>query len=172
MKKLLTMLSVAAVLLVAAAPAQAIPGIGTGVDVAVNVPMGDWGDVSGMAVGALLYASFDAVPIIKVTGRAGYLFGMEKNNASISHIPVLAGIKWFPIPVIYLAGEVGMIWSKAKVDLGPLGSGESDWESELGGTIGVGAGLGPLDARVSLFMPNFDEVDDLKGILLTAGYRF
>ncbi len=172
MKKLLTALSVAAVLLVAAAPAQAVPGFGTGIDVAVNIPTGDWEDVSGMAVGALGYISFDAVPIIKVTARAGYLHGLENNGASISHVPVLAGVKWFPVPVFYLAGELGMVWSKAKFDPGPVGKGESDWESEIGGTIGVGAGLGPLDARISLFMPDFDEVDNLKGILLTAGYRF
>ena len=67
MKKLLTTLSVAAVLLVAAAPAQAVPGIGTGIDLAVNIPTGNWGDASGMAVGALGYVSFDAIPIIKIT---------------------------------------------------------------------------------------------------------
>lgn len=170
MKKLLTTLSVAAVLLVAAAPAQAVPGFGTGVDLALNVPTGDWADGSGMAVGPLAYLSFDAVPIIKVTARFGYLHGLEKDKASISHIPALVGIKYFLVPVLYLSGEVGMIWSKADSSLS--GSAEGDWEEKFGGTIGAGAGLGPLDARISLFFPDFDEAKDMLGILLTAGFRF
>jgi hypothetical protein len=168
MKRLLTTLSVATVLLVAAAPAYAIPGFTTGIDLAVNVPVGDLVDGGGMAVGGLVYASFDAIPILKVTGRAGYLFGLEKGGASTSYIPALVGLTWSPIPFAYLASEVGYVWTRVKVD----GGGSSDSDGELGGTLGAGVRFLKLDARVSLFFPQFDNGADLMGILLTAGYRF
>ncbi len=173
MRRLLAGLAVALLLVVYATPAKAIPGFSLGVDAAVNFPTGDWADVSGTAIGALAYASFDIIPMLKFTARAGYLHGLEKDAFSLSHIPALAGIKWFPMAMgLYLSGELGMIWTKAKLDLGALGNSESDWESEFGGTVGVGFGAGPLDARLSLFMPDFGELEHLKGILITAGYRF
>ncbi len=168
MKKLLTTLSVAAVMLIAAAPAQAIPGFSTGIDLALNVPVGDVVEDTGMASGGFFYASFDAVPIIKVTARAGYLHALEEDKGGASYIPVLVGLKWFPVPVAYLAGELGMV-----CDPGPVGAEkDEEWKSELGGTFGAGVGLGPLDVRASLFFPDIDEGADRMGVLLTAGYRF
>ncbi len=168
MKKVFSTVALAAVLLFAAAPAHAIPGFSFGIDGAVNIPTGDWADASGIGLGALGYASFNAIPMLTITGRAGYIHGLEKNNSSMQHIPVLAGIKYHFIPMLYVAGEFGFCFNKQKID----GFGESDWEEDLAATISAGAGLAGLDFRASLFMPDLEHVEDLLGILLTIGYRF
>ena len=173
MRRAVLGLVVAWVLVFSAHSASAFPGLKYGVDGAVTIPLSSWADASGIGIGALGVIEFTAIPLFDITGRIGYIHGLEKNNVSIKHIPVMAGVKYILLPGVnlYLAGEIGMVFSKATADFMGL-SGSSDWESEIGISIGAGAALGPLDVRGALFSPDVGEIGDMIGLLATVGYRF
>ncbi len=165
------------VLALAAAPSARAEAISLSVDGAVNVPVGDWADASGIGIGALLEGEMSLIPLLTLTGRVGYIYGMSKEHGGattqMSHIPVLAGVKYTLVPTIYLAGEAGFVNNRVEVDMDDgFGGSGSDDDTDLAITLGAGMRMGTLDLRGQLFFPDIDHMDDLMGLLFTVGYKF
>ena len=171
-------LSTAALLVfLAAAPSARAEVISLSVDGAVNVPTGDWADAHGIGIGALLNGEMGLIPLLTVTGRIGYIHGLSKDHgdgsSQMSHIPVLAGIKYTLVPSLYVAGEAGFVRNTVEVEHdSALGGGSADdTDTELGLTLGGGWRMGSLDLRGALFFPDIDHMDDVMGLLFTVGYK-
>lgn len=154
-----------------AAPARAavMPGFSLGVDVSATVPFLEWAEDSGIGIGALAYGAYTALPVVHITARVGYIHGFQKGPKSIAHIPLLLGLKVYPMKALglYAAVEAGPVWNQRTVSSEGQGF-ETDW----GATGGIGFTFGPVDGRVAVFMPDLENVDKMLGLLLTIGYRW
>lgn len=169
MKRLVTGLVFAALLVAFTPAASAIPGFSFGVDLGISKPTGDWAEVAGTGWAGFAYAEFNLVPMFDLTGRVGYIWGMEENKQSVNHIPLLIGVKWFPIAkFLYLAGEAGYMMNEWKSNAKDT---KDTTENDFGMTLGGGLEFSSFDAHAALFMPNLEEVDNMLGFLLTIGYR-
>jgi hypothetical protein len=145
-----------------------------GVDGAAVLPVGDYGDVATLGVGALGRIDFPLNDRISITGRLGVVFHMldEGVEGSLTLVPIYGGARYFvqggnqgP----YAAGEAGITIGFAEVDT-PFGT-ASDSESEIGATLGGGFKRGALDIRGGLFIPDLGEADDL-AIMGSVGFGF
>ena len=141
-----------------------------GVDAAVVVPLGDYGDVASLAAGAMVRLEF---PVGRgyVFGRAGVLMHalQDEYEGSLTFIPIYGGYR-FPIDTssgLYVAGEIGITFGYAEVET-QFGS-ASDSDSELGMMLSAGMRRGRLDLRGGLFLP---DTDDLMGLMASLGYDF
>jgi hypothetical protein len=154
-----------------------------GVDGAVVLPIGDWSDISGLGIGALVAGHYDLSPQLAVTGRVGYIHHLSKSvggsDFSTYEIPVLGGIKYRlgdPGEGMYLGAEAGLVSLGARAEVENPFTGESesvsDSDIEIGLTAGVGYETGDFDLRGQVFFPSLDHIDDLIGIMGTVGYRF
>jgi hypothetical protein len=130
-----------------------------------------------MNVGGLVrYEYMGISPQLTITGRVGYLFGLEKDSVSISYLPILAGVKWYFTGYtsgkhegFYAAGELGFNYTKVKVDYG-FGS-VSGSENYFGLTAGAGYEFGfGMDVRAAFFAPSLADLGDLIGGLITVGW--
>ena len=176
MSRLSAVLGIVAVVALAAPRAEAKTII-LAVDGALNIPTGDWADVSGMGIGALLEGKMAVGEKMNVTGRIGYIYGLGKERSgfdySWGHIPILAGIQYFPTELFYLAAEAGFVNNRVSVDTDmEYGGDDDDSDTDLGFTLGAGCLVGGLDLRGQLFFPDSDETDDMMGLLFTVGYTF
>jgi hypothetical protein len=157
------------------APAPANGPRTFGVDGAVVLPLGDYGEIATLAVGALGRAEFPIQPKLAITARAGVLYHLTKDefDGTLLFIPIYGGARYslgaVPGQGVYLAGEVGITIGYASVDTG-FGT-ASDTETELGATLGAGFRTGALDVRGALFIPDLGEADD-PGIMGSVGYDF
>ena len=141
-----------------------------GVDAAVVVPMGDYGDVATLAGGAMVRLEF---PVGRgyVYGRAGVLVHMLEDDfdGSLTFVPIYGGYR-YPIDTssgLYVAGELGITLGYLEADT-QFGS-ASDSDSELGMMLSAGMRRGKLDVRGGLFLP---DTDDLMGLMASLGYDF
>jgi hypothetical protein len=147
-----------------AAPVEAHKTLG--VDAALVLPAGDYGEVATAGAGALGRLEIPAGPGF-VTARAGVLLhAMEVGSLTL--VPVYGGYRQ-PVGTggLYVAGELGLTIGFGSVRT-PLGT-MSASDSELGLTLGAGLRRGALDLRAALFLP---DADDLVGILGTVGFDF
>ncbi len=170
MRRAVTAVAVA-IMILGAAPAKAamMPGFSVGVDITSTVPFLEWAEDSGFGIGALGYIAYTALPVVHFTGRVGYVHGFQKGPKSIAHIPVLLGVKAYPMKALglYAAVEAGPVWNQRTVSAEGQGF-ETDW----GATGGIGFTFGPVDGRVAVFMPDLENADKMLGLLLTVGYRW
>lgn len=134
-----------------------------GVDAVVALPTGDYGDFASLAFGGLARVELP-VGVFTVTGRGGAIFHIQENDAAVdlTYVPLFAGIR-YPVGAggLYLAGELGLSIAYASVDTG-FGS-DSDTQTELGGSLGVGMRLGKLSVQGGLFMPDLDDAVAIGG---------
>lgn len=151
-----------------------LPPRTVGVDAAVVLPLGDYGDVATLALGPLARAEFPVAPRLAITARAGVLYHLTKSDydGSLWFIPIYGGARYSlgagpdgP----YLAGELGITIAYARADTG-FGT-ASDSDSKLGGSFGAGLRRGALDFRAALFIPDLGHVDD-PGIMGSVGFDF
>ena len=163
-----------------ASPASAA-GMSLGADGAFAVPLSTWGDVSSVGIGALLRFEVDLTENFTVTGRIGFIFHFDKQQATTatntSELPILGGVKYYILGEsngFYAAAEVGLvnIWGYTSGQVEGVLIEGSDSELNLGLTLGVGYTHEAIDARVCLIFPDIGELDDAIGILLTVGYDF
>jgi hypothetical protein len=169
-------LSLALVALPTAALAQdAAPRKTLGVDAAVVLPVGDYGELATLGVGAFARFEFPLQPQLAITARAGAIYHLmdeEAGDASLLLVPIYGGVRYSlgaGGQGLYLAGEVGLTWGRISADTG-FGS-ASDTDTELGITLGAGFKTGKLDLRGQLFIPDLGEADDL-GLMATVGFDF
>jgi hypothetical protein len=161
--------------LAAASPAQAAqPKIGAqGV---FALPLGDFGDISGVGFGALLTLDYGLTDDgkLQLTGRMGYVHmtGKEIDGPSYGLIPVYAGVKFFLIPGLYLGGELGLtVFSTAEQEISGV-TVEGDTEIKIGGTAGIGYMFKDLDMRAFLWLPSLGDGADIMAMGISVGYRF
>lgn len=154
-----------------AAPASA-QGVTLGVDGAFVLPQGDLSDITGSQLGAFVRAEVSLLKMIALTARLGYLYGLEKDlgaaKSSLSAIPVMAGLKYFPVTPtpLYVAAEIGLMNATYA-----YGSAEKD-ESWTGGTLGAGFQIAGLDLRGQMIVFDLDHMDESYGLMITIGYDF
>jgi hypothetical protein len=147
-----------------------------GVDGATVLPVGDYGEVATLGIGALGRVDFPIAPQLAVTARAGVVFHLLEDGleGSLTLVPIYGGIRYFLSSAVpgegpYLAAETGITIGFAEVDTG-FGT-ASDSDSEIGATAGAGYKRGALDFRGGLFIPDLGEADDL-AIMGSVGFGF
>ena len=149
-----------------------------GLDLAGELPVGNFADVAGFGLGALgrFEYNINESPLA-VTARAGYIWHLDKDvgangTSSFSEVPLLAGLKYsLPTAPIYIAGEIGAVMAMNKVE-GVPGPDIDDSETNLGFTAGAGYELGDVDIRMSLNFLDVSNMADAMAIGVTFGYNF
>ena len=93
-----------------------------GIDLAAQLPVGNFADAAGFGLGALgrFEYNLNESPLA-ITARAGYLMHLDKDvgaggTSSFSQVPLLAGLKYsLPTAPIYIAGEVGAVMVMSEI---------------------------------------------------------
>src|SRR5688572_27533935 len=106
----------------AAALAQDAPaGKTLGVDAAVVLPLGDYGEFATLGIGALARFEIPVQPQLAVTIRAGAIFHVmddEAGDASFLIVPIYGGARYSlgaGGQGVYLAGEAGLSYGRVSV---------------------------------------------------------
>lgn len=155
-----------------------------GVDGALALPTGTWGDATGFGFGALARFEMPLAPALAFSARAGYIQHLGKDapgaaggfggkvTSSASEVPVLGGVRYGfvkkPTSEIYGAAELGFVISRVSVDAG--GMSMSDSKTNLGMSLGGGYRAGKLDLRGGLLFPDLGHVGDAMAVMATVGY--
>jgi hypothetical protein len=154
-----------------------------GADADVAVPLGNFSDGAGIGLGALLRYEQAMLPNLNLTGRLGFIYHLPKTqvvpgfsaDTKFWTIPVLAGVKFALNQSFYAAGELGLFFNHASVDVsgGGFGSGSSSsTETDVGVTLGGGYRTGDLDIRAGLHILDLGHAGDSMAIALNVGYNF
>lgn len=169
-----------------AAPMEEMSGdakkMSLGADGAVVIPLGDFSDVAGVGIGALLKFGFSVSDAIMITARTGYIFHLTKTistgvgdaDSKVAQIPFMVGGKYmFGAP--YVAAELGMVNFRTKAEF--MGVSGSDSSTKLAFGIGGGYMMGDLDFRLAFNMiPGAiavgTEEKAAQEIMLNVGYDF
>ncbi len=163
--------AVVMVMVLSAAPARAagVPGFRFGVDLTATVPFLEWQQSSGFGIGLLAYGAYTALPVVHITLRGGYINGFQRGPKSMQHLPLLLGVKVYPVKALglYAAVEGGPVWNGRTVS----GEGQG-FQTDWGATGGVGFTFGPVDGRAAVFFPDLVHADEMIGLLMTIGYRW
>jgi opacity protein-like surface antigen len=148
-----------------------------GLDLAAQLPVGNFADVAGFGLGALGRFEYQLnESALGLTARAGYLMHLDKDvgpaTSSFSQIPLLAGVKYsLPTAPIYIAGELGAVIAQTRLEGGP-GPDTDESETNVGFTAGAGYELGDVDIRMSLNFLDVSNMADAMAIGVTFGYNF
>lgn len=182
MKKLLTV-ALFVVASLSASVAEAVPQHRLGADLGVRIPFGDWADTTGIVgIGGLFrYEYLGISPQLNITARLGYIFGLSKDvngaDVSTSELPILAGVKYFFTGYtsgkregFYVAGELGMVYIKAKASF--MGMSASSSDTKFGLMAGVGYEVSNWDFGARFFAPSLGDFGDFMGVVATVGYSF
>ncbi len=169
MRRLPLLLGLVALVVLVSNSAMA-QGISLGVDAALVFPQDPLNNSTGKQIGALVRAEVSLLPLLSITGRLGYLYGMENKQmyrGAIDVIPILAGVKFFPVmPLgLYAAAELGLMNGTIRVS-----DNEKD-ESWTGMTIGAGFEISSFDLRLQAIFLDLDHMEDTYGIMLNVGYE-
>lgn len=175
MRKVLASLAILVALCSVSAPASAEVNLRAGVDGAFILPVGDWGDISGMGFGGLGKFEYAVMKELTTTFRIGYLFHLEKNSLSTSELPIMVGAKYFflgdyKVGGLYGALELGMTRLGVKVNF--MGVSATSNEFKFGTTIGAGYEWSGFDFRAQLYAPSLGDFADFMGVLVTVGYTW
>jgi len=132
------------------------------------LPVGDYGRVAKLGIGALGRIERAAGPGF-AAGRIGVIFhAINEVDAQLTLVPLYAGYR-FPVGSGggYVAGELGLtlIFGTADTAFGRM----TVSDTKLGFTLGGGVRGGALDVRAGLFAP---DVDNAVGLMASAGYDF
>jgi len=145
-----------------------------GVDAVVVLPLGDYGKVATLALGALARVEVPMSEKLSITGRAGALYHLLDSGVagSLIFVPIYGGARYSlgaGADGPYVAGELGVTIAFASVDTG-FGT-ASDSDSKLGGSLGAGLRRGALDVHAALFIPDLGHAGD-PGLMGSVGYDF
>lgn len=152
-----------------------------GVDAALAIPMGNWGNVAGLGIGVLGHVEHPIQDKLYMTGRAGFIYHFGESNQVIStsvwEIPILAGVKYFVMPEVFLTGEAGFDVMHVSTEMksaaaAAIGAQSSHSATKFYFAINLGAGYQinqNLNVRASFYFVNpFDATEFMVG----AGYSF
>lgn len=174
MKHICTSLLLISALSSVAAADAAINALSVEGDVIVGLPLGDFGDVSSLGIGALIGVNFRLQEKLVVTGRAGYMqFLTDIDGLSLSGIPLWGGVKYYPSASgsgVFASGEAGITMMRSSFELG--GASASDSESNLSLNLGGGFDMGKITLRGGLGILDIGEAGDSMMLNASAGYTF
>ncbi|MGH7294435.1 MAG: outer membrane beta-barrel protein [Polyangiaceae bacterium] len=163
--------------------------ITVGGDLQFVLPIGDMANFTGPQIGVLLRGGYRVIPPLELTGRIGYLFGLDKSQGNglsknFSNIPIWVGARYFFMDApagLYGAAEVGLNAQTAHAsgNVGGVSVSGSAGATREGFNIGAGYVVSqdlPIDIRVqfsdfNLLGTNSGEKAEL-GIGVSAGYCF
>ena len=168
MKKLL-LAGLLAVTLVPAAQADGL-GLTIGVEGAFVLPVGDWGDATGVGFGGMAKGAFNFTDEMSASFRIGYLYHLSKDVAGVdystSELPILVGFRYQTALGLYGDLALGM------VNCGASAGDISDSEMKFGMLVGVGFNIMSLNFSANFFAPDLGHVDEVMGLLFIVGYDF
>jgi len=175
MRKVLASLAILVALCSVSAPASAEVNLRAGVDGAFILPVGNWGDASGMGFGGLGKFDYVVMKDLVTTFRIGYLFHLEKNSLSTKELPIMFGAKYFFLGDskeggLYGGLELGLTRLTVKVSV--MGFSAEASEFKFGTTIGAGYEWSGFDFRAQLYAPSLGDFGDFMGVLATVGYNW
>jgi hypothetical protein len=144
------------------------PRFGVGVAAVGALPVGDLADWAGMGFGGLAGVEVGTYPGLAVTARSGYVQHLEKEDNTVSYIPIMGGAK-ISTGAVYLAGEIGAVMIKQEY------SGDNPFEDDvdetnLGWSAGVGSNAGPMDVRLSFNVLDAGHMDESMTVSLSLGF--
>jgi hypothetical protein len=148
-----------------------------GVDLIAQSPVGDFADVAGFGLGALLrYEHHLAQSPLALTARAGYIWHMEAEvgpvTSNFSQVPLLAGLKYsLPGAPIYVGADAGVSILMNDVE-GPFGADDSSTETKFAWSAGAGYELGPVDIRLALYFADGAKMNESMSVGVSLGYNF
>jgi opacity protein-like surface antigen len=122
MKKLILLTAIAGIFTFSNVKAQdaAMSGPKLGIGAEFGFPMGDFGDFSKFGVGGSLTYQHPIADKLNLTGNAGYLSfqgkdyevaGVTVKGGNFGYVPVKAGLRYFLAENIFVAGELGAVFS-------------------------------------------------------------
>jgi len=121
-------------------------GIGVGVAVMSEFPVGDFERTAGFGYGGMGGVEVGGENL-HLTARSGYLMHLERRDHEIRLVPVFGGLKASAGEgSVYIAGELGPVFTRSEY-VGPVLLGQNKNEENLGWSIGVGSAAGALDIR-------------------------
>lgn len=181
MKRLVLIALTTILALFSASPAFAIIADRVlGVDVVGHVPVGDFADVTGMGFGAMLRYEGKLQDSLAVTGRAGYVYGIEKEvdlgitkfSTGMDFIPLMVGVVYRTTGTpdgFFVTGEVGANFLSGHVS-GSTAS--SDYKTKIGANLGVGLRADALSFRGGLNILDLGNADTGMGLMVSVGWDF
>lgn len=149
-----------------------------GLDGAFGMPIGSYGDITGVGGGLLLTAEYPVIENLGATARIGFNYSLDKSPAAgtdmhVYSIPVLFGVKYYVMPErqgLFAAAELGMFDLMSSVST-PAGSGSAN-DLKFGGGVGIGWQMKQWNARVNLHSQDFGNFGDLMVVSAGIGYQF
>jgi hypothetical protein len=169
MKRLLLAGLIVAMLAPAAAQAEGL-GITIGVEGAFVLPVGDWGDATGIGFGGMAKGAYSLNDEMSLSLRVGYLYHLSKEimgvDVSSSELPILVGFRYTTSFGLYGDLSLGL------VNLGASVGDHSDSEMKFGLLAGAGFTMIGLNFSVNFFAPSLGDIDQIMGLLFVVGYDF
>jgi len=88
----------------------------------LSVSVGDFGNVTNIGLGVEVIVNYPVNDKLVGTGAIGYLYHLEKNNATYSAIPIMVGAKYYFVPGVFAGAELGLHRWSGEVDTGFFGT--------------------------------------------------
>jgi hypothetical protein len=165
MKKTIVMAMALCLLVAAPTKSKAENFISVGADLALTLPMSDWGDQAGLGIGGMGRVALSFMTDLGVVGRIGYIHHLEKNGITSSILPILVGLKY---DIAFgLGAELLMGMNRWSIE----GGGGEITEWEFGMMLGAYFELMGIQVGANLFVPELAEIDNAFGLMFTAGFH-
>ncbi|HUS63645.1 MAG TPA: hypothetical protein VMZ28_03840 [Kofleriaceae bacterium] len=148
------------------------PKMRLGAAAAFVLPIGDWGDISGIGIGVLGRFAYMVSPKLAVLAQPGYIHHLDKDMFSTREMLLLLGARFMVTPEIGVGGDIGYVSLKGCFD-GTCGDSQGRIPLNIGAEYTMASGL---YAGASLFIPNLllkdSDLDEktLMGIMANVGY--
>jgi hypothetical protein len=148
-----------------------------GADVGFLVPVGNLGDATGVMLGGLVKYARGLSPSFGITGRIGYLYGLDTSTTvnSVSYkyglgdVPIWVGARYFvsgKCQGFHIGGELGL--NVLTVRAGDT----STTRAKVGFNVLPGYRIGDFDIQAQLSLVDIGHPGDTVALGATVGYDF
>jgi hypothetical protein len=147
-----------------------------GADGALNFPVGNFADMTGIGFGALGRYEYSLLPQLNLTARTGMIlsvgttrkvFGQMTQDYAFHIFPIWGGARYFVWETAYAALELGL---NVLIAAGDLPSAET--AAKFGLNLGGGYQINDLDLRLGLQMYDVPHAGDTFALMFSLGYTF
>jgi len=147
-----------------------------GADLGLNIPLGNFGDATGIGFGGLVHYEYPIMEKLNLTGRTGFIFSMAKSysfpgasgsiDVAVHVFPIWAGAKYFVWEKAYAAAELGLNMFI------PGGDVSGDSEMKFGLNFGGGYEWNKFDFRLGFHLYSLGDAGESFAMMLSVGYNF
>ncbi len=145
-----------------------------GADLGLNIPLGDFGDATGIGFGGLLRFEYPVIEKLNLTARTGFIFSTSKSynfgmgdvDIAVHVFPIWAGAKYFVWEGAYAGAELGLNMFI------PGGDAQGDTEAKFGLNFGGGYLWNQIDFRLGFHIYSLGDADKSFAMMLSVGYNF